>query len=66
MGSLFMMRTYVNLHLHTLKTPEYFKEEDEYRPTYEYSKKYFSIHKRIDILKGKVDNLKEIYSLTNS
>lgn len=66
MGSVFMMRTYVNLHIHTLQTPEYFKEQDEYRPTYEYSKKYFSIDKRIDILQDKMQNLKEIYEIANS
>jgi uncharacterized Rmd1/YagE family protein len=57
-GRLFIERNSVNLHFDILDTPEFFWEQDKYKPVYDRLAGYLELGKRVDILNKRLDIMK--------
>lgn len=59
MGQLFLLQTEINLFSSILDTPDFLWDEDEHFNTYVYTKKYFEIDKRVELLNDRLKVLRE-------
>jgi len=64
-GRLFLERNSVNLHFDILDTPEFFWEQDKYKPVYDHLYKYLELGKRVDILNTRLDIMRELFQMLN-
>jgi hypothetical protein len=54
-GRLFIGRYHINLHTEVLDTPEFFWEQDKYRPVYDRLANYLELTKRGELLNRRMD-----------
>jgi uncharacterized Rmd1/YagE family protein len=62
-GKLFIERNNVNLHFDVLDTPEFFWEQDKYKPVYDRLFNYLELGKRVDLLNKRLDIMKELLDM---
>lgn len=67
LGQLFIERNQVNLQSDLLDHPEFFWEQDQFKPIYDRLFQYLELGKRVEILNKRLDLLKELFDiLTNA
>jgi len=62
-GKLFIVRNDVNLHFDVLDTPEFFWEQDRYKPVYDRLFKYLELGKRVELLNNRLEIMKELFDM---
>ena len=62
-GDIFVIRHGLNLHSDILDTPDFFWEEDRYKPNYLKMKSYLEMDSRITVLNKRLDMLKELLDM---
>jgi len=62
-GKLFIVRNDVNLHFDVLDTPEFFWEQDSFKPAYDRLFQYLEISKRVECLNTRLEIMKELFEM---
>ena len=63
MGKLFLERSFINLHLDVLDTPEYFWEHADLEPLYTMIVKYLDLEPRAHILNKRLDLIHDLFEV---
>jgi len=59
-GQLFVEQTEVNLFSSILDTPDFLWDDDEYFPTYDYTRKYLEVDDRVELLNSRLTVIREL------
>lgn len=62
-GDIFVIRHGLNLHSYILDTPDFFWDEDKYKPNYSKMMSYLEMEGRITVLNKRLDMLKELLDM---
>jgi uncharacterized Rmd1/YagE family protein len=62
-GDIFVIRHGLNLHSDVLDTPDFFWDEDKYKPNYSKMMSYLEMEGRITVLNKRLDMLKELLDM---
>ena len=64
-GSIFMLRSSVNLLSGMLDVPDWFWDQPSWEPVYIKARDYYDIEDRIEIINNRLDLIKELYDMLN-
>jgi uncharacterized Rmd1/YagE family protein len=62
-GQLFSVRSFINLHMSILDTPDYFWEREELAPIYQQATHYLELKSRMHALNAKMRIIQELYDV---
>ena len=65
-GQLFSVRSFINLHLSILDTPDYFWEVEELEPAYQAAIQYLELKPRMHALNAKMSIIQELYGVLHN
>lgn len=65
-GQLFSVRSFINLHMSILDTPDFFWENEELEPIYKKAIHYLELKPRMEVLNGRMSIIHELYDLLNT
>jgi len=63
MGEMFLERSFVNLHLDILDTPEYFWEHAELEPLYRQIANYLDLSPRLEVMNKRLDIVHDLFEM---
>lgn len=65
-GQLFSVRSFINLHMSILDTPDFFWEHEELEPAYQKAAKYLDLSPRMHALNSRMAIIQELYDVLHN